>query len=73
MTPTRAKFIKLLGFIQNAPENVNRDIMTFSAFMDDAELASHIISNARAMSKDRQDALVSMMRDMRETSEKEAA
>lgn len=73
MTPTRAKFIKLLTFIQNAPEHVNRNILTFSAFMDDVDLASHIIANAREMSRERQSALMAMMRDMREAAVKEAA
>ncbi len=73
MTSKRQKFIKLLTFIQNAPEHSHHDILTFSAFMDDVELASHIIANAREMSKARQFDLMAMMRDMREAAVKEAA
>lgn len=68
MTETRAKFIKLLSFIQNSPEFANQDILTFSAFLDDGELAEHIIRMAGRVSKGRQIELHDMMRRLRASS-----
>lgn len=66
MTTKRQKFLELLSFVQNSPEFAHQDIMTFAGFLDDVELASHIVSNARRMSKDRQAGLLSRMREMRD-------
>lgn len=40
---SRDFLMRTLVSIQNVPGNWNRDIVTFSAFLDDAELADHIL------------------------------
>ena len=40
---SRDFLMRTLTSIQNVPSNWNRDIVTFSAFLDDAELADHIL------------------------------
>lgn len=39
---SRDTLIRILTAIQNRAINWNRDILTFSAFLDDEELGSHI-------------------------------
>lgn len=40
---SRDFLMRTLVSIQNVPSNWNRDIVTFSAFLDDGELADHIL------------------------------
>lgn len=40
---SRKFLMATLVSIQNVPSNWNRDIVTFSAFLDDGELADHIL------------------------------
>lgn len=42
MKTTRQTLMTALVKAQNHPANSGQDIVTFSAFLDDAELASHI-------------------------------
>lgn len=53
----RDKLIDLLTYVQNCKENVGRDIMTFAAFLTDAELVPHIINNAKFISRASQEVL----------------
>ena len=62
----RDKLIILLTYVQNSEEYINRDILTFSAFLDDRELSVHIISHAKYISGDRKAGLIEMMRRLRE-------
>lgn len=40
---SRDMLIRILSAIQNLPRNWNRDILTFSAFLNDEELGGHIM------------------------------
>jgi hypothetical protein len=40
---SRETLIRILTAIQNLARNWNRDILTFSAFLDDEELGAHIM------------------------------
>jgi hypothetical protein len=40
---SRDFLMRVLVSIQNVPSNWDRDIVTFSAFLDDAEMADHIL------------------------------
>ncbi len=40
---SRDFLMRVLVSIQNVPGNWERDIVTFSAFLDDSELADHIL------------------------------
>ena len=45
----RRGLISLLVLIQNSPENLNRDIVTFAGLCDDTELADHVIACFRSV------------------------
>lgn len=45
MTERRQELLKALGLIQNHPVHHCHDIMTFTGFMDDAEVEAHIEAN----------------------------
>jgi len=42
MTDTRRRLLDLLLAVQNQPWNQNRDLMTITGFMNDAEVQAHI-------------------------------
>lgn len=42
MTQTRRDLLNQLLVIQNKPWNMNRDLMTITGFMTDAEVVAHI-------------------------------
>lgn len=42
LTADRIDLLQALSQIQNHPACVNQDIMTFTGFMDDAEVRAHI-------------------------------
>ena len=49
MTLSRKAMISVLTAIQNSPEHWDRDILTFSALLDDAELGKRIIDNFKVL------------------------
>ncbi len=49
MPLSRKAMISVLTAIQNSPEHRDRDILTFSAFLDDAELGKHITDNFKVL------------------------
>jgi hypothetical protein len=51
MTPTRQDLLQALGQIQNHPLYAHQDIMTFTGFMNDAEVREHIEVNLRSIAK----------------------
>lgn len=42
MTAQRKELIARLLVIQNSPRNVNRDILTITGFMNDAQVEQHL-------------------------------
>jgi hypothetical protein len=46
---SRASLIRVLGTIQNSAEHFHHDIMTFAAFLDDAELNEHVMANFKLL------------------------
>jgi len=42
---TRAELINELTKVQNMPQNIDKDIMTIAAMMDNEQLAAHIERN----------------------------
>ena len=63
MTSRRRTLITLLSYVQN---NLSTpiDIMTFTGFMDDAEVVTHTMYYARKIPADKQARLVEMARDL---------
>lgn len=55
---SRNMLIRILSAIQNRAVNWNRDILTFSAFLDDAELGSHIWSEFEKLDRENRAAVL---------------
>lgn len=73
-TLSRKAMISVLTSIQNSPEHWDRDILTFSAFLDDAELGKHVIDNFKVLGEEsRRYALAAAHRAMNSQPEQAAA
>ena len=63
MTTTRRNLLTLLTFVQNNLKTPI-DIMTFTGFMDDAEVVTHTMYYARKIPADKQATLLNMARGL---------
>lgn len=50
-TLSRSSLLEILACVQNSPEHVNRDIMTFAGFLNDEKLTDHVLSCFRQLSE----------------------
>lgn len=65
----RQKLIRLIGFVQNQPEFVNQDILTFTSFLDDRELTGYFFERFAKLNDPAKVHLHDMVRDMRTQSQ----
>lgn len=68
----RQKLIHLIGFVQNQPEFINQDILTFTGFLDDRELTGYFFERFAKLNDAAKAHLHNMVRDMRAQSEQAA-
>lgn len=68
----RQKLIHLIGFVQNQPEFINQDILTFTGFLDDRELCGYFFERFIQLDDAAKEHIHGIVSNMRAQSEQAA-